>query len=307
MSPEKSTIGRSKEDVAIHVTPGMAMIGVFVRTVDRVSPSLGARLAARMFLTPRRPRIPSRELEWLSRATPETFPLERFTLQGHRWSRGGKPVLLVHGWEGRGSQLGGLALAIAARGFQPVTVDLPAHGATRGAQTNLLEFAEAIRQMTMRIGPVAGIVAHSFGAAGTTVAMRDKLAVDRFVYLAPSEDFDHFPNVFGRAFGLPADLRGRMQRTIEHRLGATMADLRGATIAPRMKQPLLVVHDEDDADVPLRDGRVYAKAWPDARLLTTSGLGHRRILRDGKVLDAVAGFLAGEFIRTKAPSIARAS
>jgi hypothetical protein len=40
-------------------------------------------------------------------------------------------------------------------------------------------------------------------------------------------------------------------------------------------------------------GRDIANAWPDARLLTTSRLGHRRILRDPGVVAEVVGFLAG--------------
>ena len=82
-----------------------------------------------------------------------------------------------------------------------------------------------------------------------------------------------------------------MRRSIEGRLGIAMADLRGRLIAPKMRAPLLIVHDEDDVDVPWQDGERYAQAWPDSRLMTTRGLGHRRILREPEVLEAVATFL----------------
>lgn len=52
----------------------------------------------------------------------------------------------------------------------------------------------------------------------------------------------------------------------------------------------LVVHDEDDVDVPWQDGKTYAEAWPGSRLMTTTGLGHRRIVREPEVLAAVAEF-----------------
>jgi pimeloyl-ACP methyl ester carboxylesterase len=289
---EKSTTGRSNGESAQRATRGMTLLGAMVKGVDRLSPALGARAAARLFLTPRRARIPERELSWLKHAQPETFGAGRFRLAGHRWNKSGKPVLLVHGWEGRGSQLGGLALAIAAQGFQPVTIDLPAHGTSAGRQTNLLEFAEAVASMVNSLGGVAGIVAHSFGAAATTVALRETLAVDRVVYLAPSEDFDRFPRVFGEWFGFPGHLSARMQRSIERKLGATMAELRGSVIAPGLNTPLLVVHDEDDTDVPWQDGKTYSEVWPGAKLMTTRGYGHRRILRETEVLNAVAGFFA---------------
>ena len=293
-SSKKSTTGRSNGDPAQRRTASMAVLGAMIRGVDRVSPALGARVAARFFLSPRKVLVPERERMWLERATPETFRAGRFTLCGHRWKSTGAPVLLVHGWEGRGSQLGGLALAQADRGFQPITIDLPAHSSTRGAQTNLLEFAEAIGAMVEHVGGVTGIVAHSFGAAATTVALRRPLNASRLVYLAPSEDFEHYPRVFGEWLGLPSHLGERMRRSVEGRLGVAMADLRGRLIAPRMTAPLLVVHDEDDVDVPWQDGKTYSEAWPNSRLMTTRGLGHRRILREPDVLNAVAGFFNEE-------------
>ena len=291
---KKSTTGRSTSDSTLRKTRSMAVLGAVIRGVDRLSPRLGAHVAARVFLTPRRARLPERETEWLKHARPETFAAGRFRLAGHRWSRTGDPVLLIHGWEGRGSQLGGLALAVAEQGFQPITIDLPAHGSSKGAQTNLIEFAEAVTEMVDLLGGVAGIVAHSFGAAGTTVALRQPLRVGRLVYLAPSEDFAHYPRVFSHWLGLSGHLSDRMRRTVEGRLGITMAELRGGLLAPRMSAPLLVVHDEDDVDVPWQDGKTYVEAWPESTLLTTTGLGHRRILREPEVMKAVAAFIRGD-------------
>lgn len=290
-SEEKSTTGRAKLDSGPRRTASMAMMGAVIRGVDRLSPHLGARVAARVFLTPRRARLPERERLWLEHAKPETFSAGPFELSGHRWSESGEPVLLIHGWEGRGSQLGGLALAVAEGGLQPITIDLPAHGSSRGAQTNLVEISQSIAAMVRHLGGVAGIVAHSFGAAGTTVALREPLAVERLVYLAPAEDFEHYPRVFSHWLGLSGRLSERMRHAIEGRIGITMAELRGRLLAPRMRAPLLIVHDEDDVDVPWQDGRTYEEAWPDSKLMTTRGLGHRRILREPDVLTAVAAFL----------------
>lgn len=266
-------------------------MGALIRGVDRLSPALGARVAARVFLSPRRAHAPERERAWLKHARPATFKAGRFRLAGHEWAKTGEPVLLIHGWEGRGSQLGALALAIAEAGLRPVTVDLPAHGSSQGARTNLVEFAEATEAMIERLGGVAGVVAHSFGAAGVTVALRRRLPVGRVAYLAPAEDFEHYPRVFGEWLGLPGPLRERMRDHVENRIGIAMAELRGRLLAPSMRIPLLVVHDEDDVDVPWTDGKTYAQVWPDARLITTKGLGHRRILRDPEVAREVARFL----------------
>jgi hypothetical protein len=53
---------------------------------------------------------------------------------------------------------------------------------------------------------------------------------------------------------------------------------------------VLVVHDTDDREVPYADGRRLAEVF-GARLITTNGLGHRRILYAPEVIDAVVEFI----------------
>jgi pimeloyl-ACP methyl ester carboxylesterase len=54
----------------------------------------------------------------------------------------------------------------------------------------------------------------------------------------------------------------------------------------------LVVHDAEDADVPVREGEAIAAAWPGAELVRTHGLGHRGVLRDPGVIQRVVSFVA---------------
>jgi hypothetical protein len=55
---------------------------------------------------------------------------------------------------------------------------------------------------------------------------------------------------------------------------------------------LLVVHDHDDDEIGWTEGAAIAASWPGAQLVTTSGLGHRRVLRDEHVAARAAAFLA---------------
>ena len=51
-----------------------------------------------------------------------------------------------------------------------------------------------------------------------------------------------------------------------------------------------------DTDVPWHEGEAYARLWPRARLLSTTGMGHHRIAADPLVIDAALRFLAGETV-----------
>ena len=54
----------------------------------------------------------------------------------------------------------------------------------------------------------------------------------------------------------------------------------------------LVVHDRADKETPYAVGAALAAAWPNARLVTTEGLGHQRILSDAEVTAAAVGHIS---------------
>jgi pimeloyl-ACP methyl ester carboxylesterase len=58
-----------------------------------------------------------------------------------------------------------------------------------------------------------------------------------------------------------------------------------------LSMPALVIHDDMDTDIPWKDARAVADAWPGAEFMLTHGLGHRRILRDPAVITAITEFI----------------
>ena len=145
--------------------------------------------------------------------------------------------------------------------------------------------------MANRVGPLAGVVAHSAGAAATSHAIRRGLAAERLVYISPPSELATFPRMFGDALGFTPEVQRRIQSRIEHRFDTTWEEIHGLDVARQMRIPLLVIHDEGDTEVPLASGRDLAAAWPGAELVATRGLGHRRILRDPAVAAHAVDFL----------------
>ena len=98
--------------------------------------------------------------------------------------------------------------------------------------------------------------------------------------LAPPADVVVFSHAFANHVGLPARAHAAMRRNLETRLRMRWDDIHIPTLAPRLRVPVLVVHDREDPDVPYGHAEEIVRAWPEARLMTTAGLGHRAILRD---------------------------
>jgi pimeloyl-ACP methyl ester carboxylesterase len=82
-----------------------------------------------------------------------------------------------------------------------------------------------------------------------------------------------------------------MQAAVEERYGRRWEELELARIAPRLQASALVIHDRNDGVVPWEQGATVARQWPGAKLMTTQGLGHRRILADEAVTQAAAEFV----------------
>lgn len=283
-----------------------------LRALEATSPSLAAQLGVElMFHTTRHP-APSVERAQLAGG-------ERFSVISHgrrlaAWSFGqGPTVLLVHGWNGRAGQLGFMIDPLVERGLRVVTFDAPGHGDSEGRTASLPEFADAVDAVLAHVAspfmPVQAIVAHSMGGAAVTFAMsrhtrtpsaeheralRDPLPARRFAFVAPPVDVRDFVRGFSRMSGLGPETQAELARRIESRFSLRLEELHAPTLARELHAPLLVVHDENDREVPLRCGQELAEAWPGARLVVTSGLGHTRILRDPGVVDRLVAFVSEE-------------
>lgn len=259
------------------------------------SVELAAKLAERMFTTPRRAPRPARELEALARARHFLIPSsagEGAPLAAWEWGEAGPRLLLVHGWEGRGAQLAPIGERLAALGFRAVAFDAPAHGDTPGTTCTFFDFARAIEDAGRALGPLHAIVAHSMGGASTVWAARSRGLAKRYAVVAPPADLRDFSRGFARMMELDDVVRVRMEQRLEERFRVSLDDVVVERSAASQYAPLLVVHDAGDREIPFDKGRRLAEAWPGATLLRTEGLGHHRVLRDPGVVRAIERFVA---------------
>ncbi|MCZ6807005.1 MAG: alpha/beta fold hydrolase, partial [Deltaproteobacteria bacterium] len=264
---------QKRTNVRSHVA-GPLWLRTGFSTAGYLAPDLTAAVAERLFFKTRRTAARAGERDVLESATP-------LSIAGMKaWSWGeGPTVLLVHGWNGRATQLGGVVAPLVAQGYRVVGFDAFGHGDSPGSSMSIPELASCVRQVADELGDVYGVIAHSMGGAATTLALSEGLKIERAVFISPPSDPNAFLEIFSAAIGIGDEVRARVKRRAEHRLGIRIDDMRANLLAPSMKIPLLVIHDRDDKEVPVRSGQSIARAWPDAELIITEGLGHQRILR----------------------------
>ena len=268
------------------------LLRLAIRLLGLVSPALAGRWVYRLWFQPHRFPEPPQEKEWRSNAQPLDVVHRGRRLAVDSWGAG-PVVLMVHGWNGRGAQLGAFTPLLVRAGFRVVTFDTPAHGRSPGRATNLLEISEAIQTVARACGPVHAIIGHSFGVPCSMHAVQQGLEVNRIVAISPPDSVRNMTQKFFTALGVGPRAQKIFDRRFEAEFGADLWQrFSTEVLARRLDVPGLVIHDQDDRDVPIEAGVAVAQAWPGAQFVRTSGLGHRRILRDPDVVARVAAFIA---------------
>jgi pimeloyl-ACP methyl ester carboxylesterase len=278
-----------------------------LRAVDRLAPAMAARAVTRTwFRLPAGPpatRLPDggTAFEQASQGS---------VVRGHTWGDG-PVVYLVHGWAGRGSQLAGFVEPLVRRGHRVVVFDGLSHGDSGpgpdGAHTsNGVELARSLDDVATRFGPAAAVVAHSMGAVATLLAVRHGwLGAERLALLAPMSSYAGAFTPFADQLGLSTRTRQLVDRAVARRVGLPTEEFDVAFLAGEVEPvPTLVVHDRGDRQTSYDESVRLVEGLPDARMVTTHGLGHRRLLADPTVVEAVTSFVAGAELAAGLPATA---
>jgi len=259
ISMVKSTIVRSQRPPWL-----LPIIRAGNRALSALAPRLAALRAERMFLTPPRTRRPAGERALIASAQARTMPIgDGSHVETWTWGSGPR-VLLVHGWGGRGAQLGAFVEPLVARGFSVVAFDAPGHGASEAGLVTIPQMVAAVGAVAAHHGPLGGLIAHSVGSVVAARAMFEGLETRRAVFIGPAADLVNPAVRFTDMLGFSRRVGQLMHERIARRIAMPWSAFSVPELAPALKAPLLVIHDRDDGEVPWQHGRVITHDWPGA-------------------------------------------
>lgn len=283
-------------------------LAAYFRHAERLLPGPAGRLARDLWFAapPRMAELP----------VPDGGDLFEVEAQGHVvrgrvWGAGSDSasstgtVYLVHGWGGRGSQFGAMVEPLLESGHQVVMLDAPAHGDSDHGpagprRTNGVELAKALDAVFCRFGPAEAVVAHSLGTIATYLALRfGWLGTNRLVLIAPMVESQSLFDQFQAALGFGERTRRAFDRSILDWIGIPVGEWDARFQAAHVDPvPTLVITDRGDRQTPYDDVVDFAESI-GAPLVTTEGLGHRKILRDREVIAQVVEFVSGREIEVR--------
>ncbi len=263
------------------------------RWLCRFAPGMAAHLAFRQLATPPRATHGQWPVGIREHARTHRLAAGADTLAVYEWGQG-PVVMLVHGWGSNATHLGRLVLPLLTAGFKVVAFDAPAHGNSTGRSTDMVAYAGAIALVARDSGPLHAVIGHSFGAAMAMYAARDwGLDASRLVLMSSFNDCNWFLDMFAQHVGLTPDVARRTRELLTQRYAGRL-DWARMSVTEMLRgtdRPALVVHDENDEEIPFEHGLSMTTTLKTAQFKATRGLGHHRVLRNPEVIRRVTAFL----------------
>ena len=265
------------------------------KLISFISPKLITLFAAKLFTTPIKHKIPKRELEMDRKSIQKLIavPAINKEVMVYNYGESDKKVLLVHGWSGRGTQLFKIADELLKAGYSTISFDAPAHGKSPGKTTIMVDFIATILEIDKQFGPFEAAIGHSLGGMSVLNAIRKGLKVKHAIVIGSGDIVEDIMDDFVAKLELKPTISTLLRLHFEKKYGEKMNSYSAYLAAKETKIPVLVIHDNNDPEVPVKAGIHIHKYLQNGELLLTDGLGHRKILGNSKVIEKTVQFIKG--------------
>lgn len=216
----------------------------------------------------------------------------------YNWGNGKKPVLLIHGWESRGSRFFSIVKCLLEQGYSPITFDMPGHGSSGGKNTTILECHEICIKLQEKFGPFEAVIGHSFGVPCMFYVVKNGLMANKMIAISGLADFEYLIERFSAFLNLNTKVKLGLKRWVE-KLFHPHDDIWNTfsvTHSPeRVQQPILIIHDSQDDIVAIEQSEKIVSTYGEqVHYLQTHGYGHKKILYQKDVIDRISAFLCAK-------------
>ncbi len=267
----------------------LKLIPTFFKYVSPVFPRTTATIALKLFSFVNKSKRSEAELKFWQTGESINLSSKRAIKS---WGSGPE-VWLIHGWASRGSTYYKIIPQFTEAGYKVITWDGPAHGDSPGYFINLVDFAKALaNDIKENKSKPHAIIGHSFGGASMALLL-NYMSKPNFIGIigAPAIVpiiFSNFKNrikINDKAFNY---LINKVEKIIGQTIESTSLISNDLSLITKV----IVIHDTDDKEVPYDRFQKLQKAWSGGAFITTSGLGHHRIIKSSSTAQKLINFIS---------------
>ena len=218
-------------------------------------------------------------------------------------------IICVHGREGRGTNFYKFIPKLTAKGFRVLAPDFPMFGKTGGTETGITVFGFALNCILNYIKEPVILLVHSMGnwVSCMNYYISDEKTRNQIKGFAGVGSPDKYVQAlldYGKMLGLDDYTNNLSVEKHSERFGIDVHYIALSEAIKNFNYPCLIVHDDEDKEMLFEYAYNSSKCIPE-KFQTykigdkeypcfhkTSGLGHRRILRDDNVVKVVVDFIS---------------
>lgn len=265
-----------------------------LKTLAFFSTNLVTKVAAKIFTTPIKHKMPNREVKMDANSRQETILIPKInkSVVVYHYGDSSRKVLLVHGWSGRGTQLVKFADKLIENGFSTVSYDAPAHGKSGTKTTLMPEFIATNLELERLYGPFEYAIGHSLGGMSLLNSVKQGLQLQKLVIIGSADKITDIVHFFVKSLKLKPIVAEKMKALFEKKFGEPMENYASHQAAKSVHIPTLIIHDENDYEVPIACAHSIHKNLSNSHFMVTKRLGHRKILGDETVIDKTLEFIS---------------
>jgi pimeloyl-ACP methyl ester carboxylesterase len=281
----------NKDKIQIPKIPKIILITA--KVLQFISPRLTTKFAARIFCTPIKHKTPNREIEMSQNSQQKIvfIPEIKKEIVVYQYGISSKKILLVHGWSGRGTQLVKFADELIQNGYETISFDAPAHGKSKGNTTIMVEFIACILEIEKNFGPFEAAIGHSLGGMSLLNSVKKGLNIRKLIIIGSGDKIEDILSDFVSKLNLNQIVAQKMKVYFENKFGESIENYAASVAAKNITIPTLVIHDENDYEVPISCSKNIVKNLQNKTFFETKKLGHRKILGDKEVISKTIDFI----------------
>lgn len=250
-----------------------------LKAIERISPKLVGKMAYHSYMHPNVRKFRSFEKDIHEKATKSFFDFRGKKIAKYTWGNGDKKALLIHGWEGRASNLGKAVPILVEKGYQVIAFDGPSHGDSDKMKNPFKMFSDVIEHL-LKTEEFEVLITHS---TGSTFAL---WCLHQLKQSVPQIFIFTTHNVLADTFQLGVDKFGLSKKTLqvmleifEKNVGFSPKDIVTQKFAKTIDfEKIIFVADEDDKVLPYQWTQRVQQVIPNSEMILFKGTGHFRML-----------------------------
>lgn len=208
-------------------------------------------------------------------------------IQAYRFGEGKKTILLSHGWSDNSSTFTELIRFLVDLDYSVWSFDHIGHGKSEGSTAHLFAFINGLNSVIKHIeesgDEIEAIIGHSMGAVALMNLEKDFLDKKKTFFIAtPVNFFDIMFQRINRA-GFSDYFLHNLLGSVSKKYNGDWKRLRPYQQLTKLSDNSVFIHDEKDRYAPYHDIKV-AQESVKFNLISTSGLGHARILKSKEMM-----------------------